>query len=175
MPDILKSITVALTLGCTLPIQASAQAIDTGYLTEPNGLALEDEMAIRQIIARHNHALDAEDYALYGSFFAEDGVFTSGFGNAVGPDQVAAALEQSRPFIINRRHIAANLVISGDGDRATVTSYQIVFERASAIEYVGSAFVIEELERRDGEWVITLHDSTLDPATEAFVREMMGN
>jgi len=106
-------------LGLSTPI--SAQSSDTAYLSEQNNLSAEDDLALRQVIARLNHALDAEDYALYGSFFADDGVFVSDFGDAVGPQQVAAALDQVRPFIRNRRHVAGNLVISGEGDRAVVS------------------------------------------------------
>jgi DNA-binding GntR family transcriptional regulator len=39
--------------------------LDTAYITAENNLAASDEQAIRQIVARLNHALDAADYPLY--------------------------------------------------------------------------------------------------------------
>ncbi|WP_298302005.1 nuclear transport factor 2 family protein [uncultured Erythrobacter sp.] len=146
-----KSVSIGLLLlGLGISVPVTAQTNGNSYLQEANQLTPQDEQAIRQVIARLNHALDAEDYSLYGSFFADDGVFVSGFGDAVGPGNVAKALEQVRPFISNRRHSASNLVISGDSEQAIVTSYLIVFERVSSLEYVGSAVNVDTLEKRDG-------------------------
>ena len=124
-------------------------------------------------IARLNHALDAADYKSYGELFAPDGVFVSGFGNAVGPKAVAAALGQVAPFITNKRHLAGNLVISGDGHQIVVTSYLIVFERQTEMKYVGSAVNVDTLEKVDGRWRVARHDSTLDPATLAYIQSLM--
>ena len=136
-------------------------------------LKVEDDLAVRQVIARLNHALDAADYKSYGELFAPDGVFVSGFGNAVGPKAVAAALGQVAPFITNKRHLAGNLVISGDGHQIVVTSYLIVFERQTEMKYVGSAVNVDTLEKVDGRWRVARHDSTLDPATLAYIQSLM--
>lgn len=143
------------------------------YITEENNLNTEDELAIRQVIARLNHALDAADYALYASFYANDAVFVTDFGDATGPEAIAQALEASRPLITNKRHVATNLVISGGGERAVVTSYLTVFERATSLTYVGSAINIDTLEKREGQWVVVRHESELDPATIEALQQMM--
>lgn len=153
-------------------VPAAAQD-DLSYIGQSYDVAPEDDLAVRQVIARLNHALDAADYALYGSFFAKDGVFESDFGDAVGPEAVAAALDEVRPFIVNRRHVAANHVINSDGGQIVVRTYLIVYERARALEYVGSAVNVDTLERRDDTWKIVRHASTLDPATLALIQEMM--
>jgi hypothetical protein len=44
--------------------------LDNAYITAENNLAVSDEQAIRQVIARLNHSLDAADYPLYASFFS---------------------------------------------------------------------------------------------------------
>lgn len=160
---------VALALAA---VPASGQE-ELSYIGQSYDVAAADDLAVRQVIARLNHALDAADYALYGSFFAEDGVFESDFGDAVGPEAVAAALDQVRPFITNRRHVAANHVINAEGEQIVVTTYLIVYERERALEYVGSAVNVDTLERRDGSWKIVRHASTLDPATRALIQEMM--
>lgn len=51
-------------------------------------------VAIRQVIARLNHSLDAAEYSLYASFFSKDAVFNTAFGQATGPNQIAAALDK---------------------------------------------------------------------------------
>ena len=170
----LAPLALAASLAAVAPIHALAQTVDTGYLTAESSLSVEDELALRGVIARLNHALDAEDYALYGSFFADDGVFVSGFGDAEGPDGVAAAMAKSRPFIANKRHLATNLVVSGTPERAVVTSYLAVFERTESLDYVGSALNVDTLEPRDGTWKVVRHDSTLDPATLEAMEAAMG-
>ena len=148
-------------------------AQDTAYISDQSTLKSEDESELRQIIARLNHALDSGDYALYSEYFADDGVFVSGFGDAIGPEQVANALQQVSPYISGKRHIAGNLVISGSGDEATVTSYLIVFERELALEYVGSAVNVDTFKRIDSKWKVVRHESTLDPATERYISQQM--
>ncbi|MEC4804856.1 MAG: nuclear transport factor 2 family protein [Jaaginema sp. PMC 1079.18] len=153
--------------------QAQSLIEDTSYITADSDLTLEDELAIYQTIARLNHAIDAADYESYASFFAEDAVFATAFGDAIGPEQIIASLELSRPFITNKRHVASNIVINGRGDRAVVTSYLTVFERAESLTLVGTAINVDTLERRDGEWVVVRHETELDPATLQLMESMM--
>lgn len=171
MKTLLTSAAVALTL--SLGLAGPSMGQDNSYITAPNELSAEDTLAVQGVVARLNHALDAADYPLYGSFFAEDGVFESDFGDAVGPDAVAAALTQVAPFITNKRHIAGNYVVSGSGDDAVVTTYLVVFERETGLEFVGSAVNTDTLRRIDGEWLVTRHASTLDPATQRMMMQMM--
>jgi ketosteroid isomerase-like protein len=163
----------AIALSCAIgsPSVARSETMPP-YLAE-YGVKLEDDLAIRQVIARLNHALDAADYKAYGSFFAADGVFVSGFGDAVGPAQVAAALQKVSPFITNKRHVAANLVISGRGDKAVATTYLIVFERQTELKYVGSAVNVDTMTKINGRWLVSKHESTLDPATAAYIKSLM--
>lgn len=165
------SICLGLALAITAPQPVTAEG--HSYITAANTLSSEDEAQLRQVIARLNHALDWADYDLYGSYFADDGVFVSGFGDAVGPSGVAAALEQVAPFITNKRHVAANLVISGGGDDAVVTSYLIVFEREESLTFVGSAINVDTMKRIAGAWKVVRHDSTLDPATIRYMQSLM--
>jgi uncharacterized protein (TIGR02246 family) len=136
-------------------------------------LKAEDDLAARQVIARLNHALDAADYKAYGDLFATDGVFVSGFGNAVGPKQVEAALGKVAPFITNKRHVTGNLVISGDKKQIVVTSYLVVFERQTELKYVGSALNVDTIKKVNGRWLVAKHESTLDPATAAYIQSLI--
>lgn len=156
-----------------LATAAAAAEDPRASLTAEHRLTPQDDVQIRQVIARLNHALDAGDYALYGSHFDDQGVFVSGFGNAVGPRQVAEALEKVAPYITNKRHVAANLVISGRGHHAVVTSYLIVFERVASLSYVGSAINVDTLQRKNGRWRVVRHESTLDPATAAALQAVI--
>lgn len=173
----LKTTLLASAIALTVPVlpalAQSNEKLDPAYITAEMNLPPEDVLALQQVIFRLNHALDEADYDLYGSFFAEDGVFVSGFGDAVGPEAVSAVLEQVSPFITNKRHVAGNVVISGEGDDAVVTSYLVVFERETGLEFVGSAINVDTMERRNGQWMVVRHDSYLDPATYRAIQEQL--
>lgn len=171
MKSLLASTLIAAGLTLAVPVTAAAQ--DLSYITAPNDLSAEDTLAVQGIVSRLNHALDEADYALYGSFFAEDGVFESDFGDAVGPEAVAAALEQVSPYITGKRHIASNFVVSGAGDEAVVTTYLVVFERVTGLEFVGSAVNVDTMRRVNGAWKVVRHASTLDPATQASLEQAL--
>lgn len=152
----------------TLPAPTT-QAAD--YLNEEHSLSPSSDMQIRQIIARLNHAIDLGDYKVYSSFFAPDAVFNTAFGSALGPQQIEAALEQSRPYISGKRHVASTMVISGDDKTATVTSYLTVYEATTSLAYLGSAVNTDELVFKDGSWIITKHTTYMDPATVAAMQK----
>lgn len=150
---------------------ANAQDVSNAYILKANNLSAEDELALRGLIARANHAVDMEDYDLYLSFFASDAVMDSGFGPPVeGRKAMRETLDMSRPFISGKRHVAANLVITGEGDTAQVVSYLTVFERNSSLTFQGSAVITDDLEKREGRWVITRHQTRMDPATIAAMQ-----
>jgi uncharacterized protein (TIGR02246 family) len=165
----------AVALGISMSFTSWALAESVPYYSANYQLKAEDDLAARQVIARLNHALDAADYTSYGNLFSNDGVFVSGFGDAIGPKQVEAALEKVAPFITNKRHVAGNLVISGDGKQIIVTSYLIVFERKEEMKYVGSAVNVDTLKKVNGRWLVARHESTLDPATAAYIESLMKN
>jgi hypothetical protein len=162
---------IALGMGSGFTTLAAGQSAP--YYSAQYRLSPRDDLAARQVIARLNHALDAGDYKSYGELFASDGVFVSGFGNAVGPEQVKLALEKVAPFITNKRHVTGNLVMSGDGNQIIVTSYLIVFERQSELKYVGSALNVDTLKKVNGRWLVARHESTLDPATSTYIQSLM--
>ena len=144
------------------------------YVTGESRLSVADELAIRQVIARTNHCIDAADYELYLTFFTDDIVMDSGFGApVVGKEGVLAMLEMSRPLITNKRHVAGNVVINGQGNQAQVVTYLMVFERSASISLVGTSVITDQFVKKDGRWLISRHDTRMDPATKAAVQAMM--
>lgn len=173
MKNLLKSAAVAIALtGFAGPALAQTPA-DSSYIVADYALSAEDDLAIRQIVTRLNHAVDVGDYEVYATFFSDDAVFDTAFGQAIGPEQISAALEQSRPYISGKRHVASNILISGDGETATATSYLIVFEATTGLDLVGTAVNVDTLEKRDGEWIVVRHETELDPATLAAMQAAM--
>lgn len=85
-------------------------------------LSVEDQLAIQQLYAKYNHAIDSGDGAGWAATFTEDGVFISASGTFTGTEQIAgfgSAFAQR----LKARHWTNNLVVDGDGSKATGTCY----------------------------------------------------
>jgi membrane fusion protein (multidrug efflux system) len=155
-------LSAAATISAPQPIATDGAA----YIHEGNSLVAADQIAILDGIARMNHAIDANDYPLYASFYTDDGVIDSGFGPpSVGRAALIASRDQSAPFITNKQHVVGNPVISGAGDKATVTYYLTVFERRTGLTLAGTADITDPLRRAGGRWRIASHTTRMDPAT----------
>jgi ketosteroid isomerase-like protein len=167
------SSTLALMASLTLagvcfapPVHASPRAEPAAYLTERSALDVRDVKAIEQIIARMNHAIDIEDYALYARFYAADGVIDSGFGEPVtGQAAIVASLEKARPLIRNKRHVPGAVVLSGAGNEAVATYYLTVFEREAGLTLAGTALITDTFRKVGERWLVTRHTTRMDPAT----------
>ncbi len=128
----------------------------------------EDAVAIADVIARMNGAIDTNDYPLYASYYLPDGVIDSGFGPPVsGHAAIIASLEASAPFITNKRHAAANIVLNRQGRDIVATYYLTVFDRASSVSVAGTALIVDEFRKVDGVWRVVRHTTRMDPATIA--------
>jgi ketosteroid isomerase-like protein len=168
MKRLIKTVSLGLLFVAGLGVASAANAqkqLTTDYLLQESRVSAQDDAALKQIIARLNHAIDHGDYQIYSAYFADEGIFSTAFGQAKGPEQVVAALEQSRPYISGKRHVASNIVISGGEKRVKVTSYLTVYEATTSLAYLGSAVNVDTLEKRNGTWKIVHHTTFMDPAT----------
>jgi SnoaL-like domain len=87
-----------------------------------SALSVEDQLAIQQLYARYNHAIDSgrgDDWALC---FTPDGTFSSASGNFAGREQLSgfAAAFAKR---MKARHWTNNLVVTGSNEAAEGTCY----------------------------------------------------
>jgi ketosteroid isomerase-like protein len=85
-------------------------------------LSAEDQLAIQQLYARYNHAIDSGDGAGWAACFTADGVFSSATGTFTGTEQLAGfgtAFAQR----MKARHWTNNLVVDGDGATAQGSCY----------------------------------------------------
>jgi ketosteroid isomerase-like protein len=85
-------------------------------------LTTDDVLAIQQLYARYNHAIDSGDADGWAACFTPDGTFSSASGNFAGTQQLA---DFARAFAsrLKARHWTNNLVIDGSGGEATGTCY----------------------------------------------------
>jgi ketosteroid isomerase-like protein len=172
---------VALAASCMIiaaaPRATYAQTAPTTapHLPQASQPAAADQLAIADMIARMNQAIDANDYSGYAAFYAEDGVIDSGFGPpTVGRAAIVASLDKSAPFITNKRHVAGNIVINGSSQSATAVYYLTVFERQTGLTLAGTAVITDEFKRGAAGWQVVRHTTRMDPATLQAMRAAMG-
>ena len=120
-------------------------------------LSTEDRLAILDLIARYNHALDAGDKEAYAATWAEDGVFELGAQETVrGRAAIRDRFANAPPEGVRIRHWTANPVIEGDGDRATLRLYVMTLRIDAHGRQVGfSGLYDDRLERVNGAWKFT--------------------
>ena len=129
------------------------------------GLTIDDQLAIQQLAARYNHAIDSGDSTAFAGAFVEKGVLDAGELVLEG----RAALEQfGQTFHTSARaprHVATNLVIDGNGDRATLRAYVQMYALAGdpARQVItASGVYTDTLSKVDGHWLFERRTFTPD-------------
>jgi uncharacterized protein (TIGR02246 family) len=120
-------------------------------------MSLADEKdAIREVMARYCHALDAGRFAEVANLFAPDGEWTTDYGSAVGRDAIEALLTRNVPRKgegPQRKHYIANTIISIEGDVANARSdYLIIRESETGLIPVMGGTYLDLFTKQDGQW-----------------------
>jgi ketosteroid isomerase-like protein len=157
---------IALTLALVLPACGVSSAAESDQLAQ-RVQALEDEKAIREVLVQYGEFLDARDYAAYAALFAQDGVWSGGFGTFTGPAAIEKMLVENmgtqEPGFINKDnfHLNTTMVVDVDGDTATARSrYLFVTRSPEDRPVVALAGRYEDqLVREDGAWKIKARKS----------------
>ncbi len=117
-------------------------------------LPTEDVVAIQQLAARYNHAIDSRDGTGFADTFVDDGVLEiPGLMEVAGRaelEKFAAGFDLPAP-----RHVATNLVVDGDGDEASLRAYVQLHALAGdppRQEVTWSGVYQDQLVRQGGQW-----------------------
>jgi uncharacterized protein (TIGR02246 family) len=117
---------------------------------------LEEKDAIREVMARYCHALDAGRFDEVASLFAEEGEWTTDYGSAVGRAAIEALLTRNVPRRgegPQRKHYIANTIIRVEDDSAhAVSDYLIIRESENGLIPVMGGTYMDRFCKRDGEW-----------------------
>ena len=149
---------VAAALLLTAPWAAHAQQPTLEQRVE----RMEAESDIRRMLIEYGAYLDAKDFASYAALFAEDGVWTGGFGSFTGPDAIRAMLEANlgvpEPGFVNKSnfHMMTNPLIEIEGDRARVESKYLFWTRSPEDRPAPllAGRYVDEFVKENGEWKI---------------------
>ena len=97
----------------------------------------EEKDAIREVMARYCHALDACRFFDVAALFAEDGVWTTDYGQAQGRVAIAEFLAGTVPRKgegPQRKHYITNTVIKlDDAEAESISDYLIIRESESGL------------------------------------------
>lgn len=118
-------------------------------------MSVEDELAVRRVLATYCHRIDGADFVGTAELFTADGSFRFGRATATGHEALARWFEEMQPPPRRGRHIAAEPATRMDGDRAEARS-SFLFVRwidgSLAIEVAGD--YVDELVRDEQGWRI---------------------
>jgi uncharacterized protein (TIGR02246 family) len=121
---------------------------------------VEDELAIRRLLASYCQLCDDGDFEGVAALFAPGATFSFLDDAATGHDAIARWLEAAQPPSRRGKHLTANVIIElgvdGDGDRArAVSDYVVVrFIRGALTPWLAGRYH-DELQRIDGRWRFT--------------------
>ncbi len=116
-----------------------------------------DKLAIEELIARYNHAIDALQMDVWLDCWTNDAVF-DGIGKylvgKVAIKEFADGYRQNyAPKIPGGRHFTTNIVSTVVGDRATSRSYlQLWSTRANGAQIAYTGVYEDVLVKQDGLW-----------------------
>jgi uncharacterized protein (TIGR02246 family) len=118
--------------------------------------AADEKDAIRELMARYCHALDACRFGEVASLFTEDGEWTTTYGSARGRAQIEALLASVVPKPgegPQRKHYITNIIITLAGDRAGARSdYLVVRESERGLMPVMGGTYMDAFAKREGMW-----------------------
>ena len=117
----------------------------------------DEKDAIRELMSRYCHALDACRFGEVASLFAEDGVWTTTYGNARGRTQIETLLASVVPKPgegPQRKHYITNIIVTLAGeDRANARSdYLVIRESPAGLIPVMGGTYLDMFVKREGEW-----------------------
>jgi uncharacterized protein (TIGR02246 family) len=117
---------------------------------------LENKDAIREVMAAYCHALDAGRFADVANLFADDGIWTTDYGEAKGRREIEQLLRSIVPVKgegPQRKHYITNIIIKVNDDSAeSISDYLVVRESGPDLIPVMGGTYKDEWVRQDGTW-----------------------
>ena len=119
-----------------------------------SALATEDYIAIQQLYARYNHAIDSGNGDAWAATFTPDGTFSSATGDFAGT-QALSEFATGFGTRLKARHWINNLVIEPAADGATGSCYLMLLRLGNAekpTSMMTTAIYRDNLTKASGEW-----------------------
>ena len=128
-------------------------------------LSVEDHIAIEQLYARYNHNIDSGKAAEWAACFTADGVFNGGTGVFTGTEALTGF---ATGFFkqLKARHWTNNIVVDGDGAKATGACYLnlLMLAAGKPASTIATGIYNDELVKAAGAWKFSSRVMTADAA-----------
>jgi ketosteroid isomerase-like protein len=118
-------------------------------------ITIDDKINIHELIAKYNLAIDNKNIDEWTNTWADDGIWTTTFGEAKGKTELKNMVNQiTNEFASGKRHVSTNIVIedassSNNGSIANAKSYLTVIDSQNTPEVVATGVYSDTL-RKDG-------------------------
>ena len=152
--------------------------MDNNQSLETRLRAIEDQLAIYQVICRYGFAVDGLNGEAVGSCYVENGVYAVGdIGAMEGRERIVAITRDPGHLKLvgaGCAHMSSLPYVNIDGDRATATCHTMVPMHGENGYFIGrlSASRLELERQADGAWKIVHRQNYLlngDPAGPALL------
>lgn len=139
-------------------------------MADRSAVPLEDKIAIMELIARYNHAVDGGNPDGVADCFVEDGIFQGRSGRFVGRSELRRLGMTVTPALLPR-HIVSNVLIEPhlqEADTATIKSHLFFYEvTPSGFNFKTSGIYTDVVVKQGGQWKFRSRLMTLDVAKDA--------
>lgn len=125
-------------------------------------LSTEDTLAIQQLYAIYNTAIDTGDGERFAGCFVPEGTFNPGHTVLEGHEAIAEFGTQTHKSMPLMRHNATNLVIEGDGKTATGSAFLIGYFGGSGYKVIVTGRYADQLIKTADGWRFTERLFTAD-------------
>lgn len=118
-------------------------------------LAIQDRLAIQELLERYCHNADYNPPERMRDMFAADGIFEVPAMELrfEGIESIIAFFKLSRESNSSARHVISNIVIEGDGDQAKSAAYlQVLSVRGNEITPLGFGRYLDQFRRYPDGW-----------------------
>jgi len=128
-----------------------------------------DRITIQELMAKYNLALDNKNLDEWINTWADDGVWTTTFGEAKGKTELKNMIDQvTNEFTSGKRHVSTNIVIEdAQNNMANARSYLTVIEAKKTPEVVASGTYSDIIKKNNnGEWKFVQRKLDIDLVNE---------
>ncbi len=128
-------------------------------------LSADDRLALQDLYAEYNYAIDEGRAADFAACFTADGYLDVGLGGPTqGTEALAAFAAGTNQAVPGLRHSVTNLRFTVDGDDVVGQAYLLAYRQGAAgFEVLMSGRYDDRLRRVDGAWRFARRVATPDP------------
>lgn len=124
-----------------------------------------DKIEIMELIHQYAKNTDLAAAQASADMFTEDGILSSLAGTDQGKKNILIHLERVANTVAKgKRHVMTNVTSTITGDKATSTSYMIVFDATNSTNVIMTCVYNDELVKVAGQWKFKSRKLMIDPS-----------